>query len=136
MKNYLIIATLLSVILLSCGKEPIPVAPCYNIDRLVNSWSNSFEEENQNPKIKIYRNSNHHTLLPSRFREIIEFFADGQCRFLTLAPNDGHYYIEGKWSYSDKEMNIIQITDSSGFIHKRFLILELKPDVLKLQMLN
>ena len=50
--------------------------------------------------------------------------------------NDAHYFQNGKWSFVNREKNIIEILDSSGAAYKKFQVIELKQDLLKFVGVN
>lgn len=103
---------------------------------MTKSWTNSYEEEDINRSPQIYRPSDYKEYPSSRYREQLTFNNDSNCKYLVLDPADAHYIKSGKWSMIDREKNIINILDSSGAVYKKFQIVELKQDLLKLVFVN
>ncbi len=65
-----------------------------------NCWIASPEEDSGDNSIsETYRPCNYKDSKPSMFRYKIEFFKNGKCKWLQLAANDAHYFIDGVWFY-------------------------------------
>jgi hypothetical protein len=94
-------------------------------------WTNSREEANQTSTF-IYRPCDYKTFPPSRFRDRIEFEENGKCSYLYLAPTDGHYMVQGEWTY-DKSKQVITIKDKSGHIAYNFKAISVDYYLLKLE---
>ena len=123
--------------LIACKGESDFVPSKINSAYLYNSWTNSFEEQkNANEMIQIFRPNNYTEFPASRYREIITFRKDGSCTFFILDPADAHHFENGQWKFLDRENNIIGILKSSDKVYKKFQILELKSDLLKILLIN
>jgi len=94
-------------------------------------WTNSREEATQS-SIFIYRPCDYKTFPPSRFRDRIEFEENGKCSYLYLAPNDGHYMVQGEWKY-DKLKQLLIIKDKSGRIVYNFKVISIENELLKME---
>ena len=136
MKTVKSVLLILVVIFVSCKEKSNPVSSDVDFTYFTTSWTNSFEEETINHEIEIFRPSNYKEFPKSRYREGLIFAQDSNCSYLVLAPNDGHYFQNGKWSFVNREKNIVQILDTSGAAYKKFQIVELKQDLLKLIIVN
>ncbi len=103
----------------------------FDISAIHKCWTNSREEEKQS-SVSIYRPCDYKIFPASRFRDRIEFEENGKCSRLFLAPNDGHYMIQGEWTYN-KLKQIITIKDQSGQIAYHFKVISLNKDVMKIE---
>ena len=99
-------------------------------------WTSSYEEQTVNDLTQIFRPRDYKEFPLSRYREQLKFTQDSNCSYLVLAPNDAHYFQNGKWSFVNREKNIIEILDSSGAAYKKFQVIELKQDLLKFVGVN
>ncbi len=123
--------------LIACKGESNFNTPKIDSAYLYKSWTNSFEEQkNLNEMIQIFRPNNYKEFPASRYREIITFRKDGGCTFLILDPADAHHFENGQWKFLDRENKIIGILNSSDKVYKKFQILELKNDLLKILLVN
>ena len=136
MKTVKSVLIILAVIFVSCKEKTNPVSSDVDFSYFTTSWTNSYEEETINHETEIFRPSNYKEFPLSRYREKLTFAQDSNCSYLVLAPNDGHYFKNGKWSFENRENNIVQILDTSGVAYKKFQIVELKQDLLKLIVIN
>ena len=136
MKKYLIILAILNVVLFTQCKQESEIEPkqmeLYDLDAIKGRWRHSYEE-NENA-YSVYRPSNYKKFPPSRFRQYFDFKDNNLCFFWVLASDDGHYEEEGVWTY-DESTNTITIMMETVPIYK-FIILELKEDILKLKMMS
>ncbi|MDO8548800.1 MAG: hypothetical protein Q7S39_01430 [Ignavibacteria bacterium] len=123
-------------ILISCNEKSNPIASNVDFSYLYVNWVHAYEEENINDSIKIFRPNDYKTFPPSRYREMLSFKQDSSCVYLVLAPNDAHYFQNGRWSLINKEKNIIKILDSSNTVYKKFQIIELKQNILKIILVD
>lgn len=104
-----------------------------NLSEIYKCWKNSREEYNQNSSSFIYRPCEYKTFPPSRFREQFEFEENGKCSWLQLAPNDGHFMVQGEWIYN-KEKHVLLINNKSGKIIYYFKLNSLSKDLMKLEV--
>jgi hypothetical protein len=106
-------------------------------DVFFNCWSASYEEDDQTGanKEKTYRPCDYKQFKPSMYRQNITFHKDGKCTYLAFAPNDAHYFEEGKWT-SDKKGKLITVTKPDGKVAYKIKIDSLKKDLMKLQYLE
>jgi hypothetical protein len=136
MKTVKSVLLMLVVIFVSCKEKSNPVSSTVDYSYFTTSWTNSYEEETINHETEIFRPSNYKEFPLSRYREKLTFTQDSNCRYLVLAPNDAHYFLNGKWSFVNRDEDIVQILDSSGAVYKKFHIVELHQDLLKLIIVN
>lgn len=129
-KFILITIVLASIILTSCATKS-KVRP---IALLEKSWTQSSEDKISDD-IEIYRPSDSKDFPTSRYRQILEFEDNDVCKYLVLAPNDGHYMETGNWEFDDKT-NIIKISNSDSEMIYEFEMMELTQDILKLKVKN
>lgn len=129
MKKYLFL--FLSFILISCQENSNPITPGTEIENLFKSWTNSFEVQGTNSKVRIFRPSDYKEFPLSRYREVLIFEKDNTCSYLVVAPTDGLYFEKGKWSVIEMKENIFAIFDSTQKLYKKFQIVELRSDLLK-----
>ena len=134
MLKYIFILFLL--VLFSCKDKSDPVEADIEIDNLYNSWTNSWEEQTSGDSTKIFRPSNYKEFAISRYREVLIFNQNNTCSYLVLAPNDAHYFQNGRLTLVDQEKNIFAILDSTEQVYKKFQITELKKDLLKYILVN
>jgi hypothetical protein len=135
MKKIIKYLLLLSIVLVSCKESSNPVDLEVDYNYFYNSWKHSFEEQTTNDNIKIFRPSDYKDFQASWYRETLVFHPDNRCNYLFLAPNDAHYFLNGKWYSDDQEKNIVTIYDSTNTRYKKFHIIELKRDVLRFSVL-
>ena len=125
----------LPLVLISCNDESNTVTSVWDYGYLTASWTNSYEEETASNSTKIFRLSNYRDFPSSRYREMLIFSQDGNCSYLVLASNDGHYLEYGKWIIVDYDKHIIEILKPSGAHYKNFQVVELSKDLLKIVMI-
>jgi len=77
---------------------------------LLREWKHSREEERDS--IVIYRPSSSRYFPPTRFRETIEFFKDGEFKYLNIGAGDAHYFMYGAWALSKTDSSIIMLVYS------------------------
>jgi hypothetical protein len=97
---------------------------------LCQSWVHFFEEQTTNDSVQIYHSKEFKDVRPSRFRMQYTFHEDGQCDWLFLAPDDGHYFKKGNWNVS-KENNILEIVKDGK--PEKYKITKLTSDTLYLK---
>ena len=136
MKMVKIVFILFTIILFSCKEKSNTVAADIEINNLYNSWTNSWEEQISGDSTKIFRPSNYKEFPASWYREVLIFNENSTCSYLVLAPNDAHYFQNGKLTIVDQGKNIFAILDSTERVYKKFQITELKKDLLKYILVN
>jgi hypothetical protein len=63
-------------------------------------WTASFEEDAESANVfETYRPCDFKNFKVAMFRRRMEFFKNGKCKWLQLAANDAHYFIECVWIY-------------------------------------
>jgi hypothetical protein len=97
-------------------------------------WKAAYEENNEKAKTNVFRPCTY-TFRPSMFRLEIEFFANGNCKYLQVGAADLHYYIDGKWS-CDKKTKTITIKDDKDKVAYKYKIKGIKKEKLTFVMLN
>lgn len=113
-------------------------------DLLIGSWTNSFEEQEPESGILIYRPTEFKEYSPSWYRNTFSLNSDSTCDYLVLAANDGHFFEKGTWNY-DEKTNILTITytqremaphiPKEEVVHK-YEIMELGENILKLKVIQ
>ena len=101
--------------------------------RLCRQWVHSFEEQ-KTDKDQIYRPVNFKTFPLSRFRMHYKFSINGECEWLSLAPDDAQRLKTGKWSVDPDDKAILRITTEGTTVSYR--VIELKKDILRLRRLE
>lgn len=100
----------------------------YSIKDIYGTWINSREEEND--IIKIYRPDNYKKFPPTRFRDKIIFYENGECEYLMLEPNDGQRYLNFRWRLLKENPNFIYLYNQMGAKHKSLRIEKLSNNLL------
>jgi hypothetical protein len=122
------------ILFASCKNKSNPTVPGQDYSSLVQSWTNSIEE--QTDSIQVYRPSNYKQYPTVRFREVFEFSKDSTCSYLVLSPTDAQYMQSGRWSILSTDNKVIAIFDSSQRMYTKFQLVELNQDLLKFVYLN
>ena len=103
--------------LFSQGKAVMP-------DAFYQCWAASYEEDNDAVTVsKTYRPCNYKEFKPGMYRHRVEFFRDGKCKWLRMAANDAHYFVDAKWIY---RKGIITVKDDKELVVFKFRIKNLK----------
>ena len=118
----------------SCKEESNPTEPGRDYSDLIQSWTNSFEE--QVDSIQVYRPSDYRQYAIARFRGKYEFLKDGTCNYLVLSPTDAHYMQIGRWTVISRVENVIGVFDSTGAVYRKMRIVELQQDLLRFVYIN
>ncbi|WKV13771.1 hypothetical protein [Marivirga harenae] len=119
MKNVPIIFLILVLTLSACGdKENISLQKC---------WSLAERGET----IQVFYPCGDDRLTPSWFRDTYRFYSNNKCEYLVLSPVDAHYMQEGLYFY-DVETSILKIENLEGDFIKKYIVVEIGPDHLKL----
>jgi len=80
-------------------------------------WASSYEEDTDAvSRTKTYRPCDYKEFKPSMYRHKIEFFKTGKCKWLKLAANDAHYFVESTWTY--KRGSVIVRDDNKETVFK------------------
>lgn len=111
----------------SCSSEnPESIDPI-----LVECWTHSHEESSGNEPA-IFRPCDFKTFPFSRYRSRFTLRDDGTCDYLVLAPDDGHFVVEGSWSLNAVRDSLIIVDEDSQVLLEK-MIVEVKEDKLILQ---
>ncbi|MEM8908248.1 MAG: hypothetical protein AAGD05_10420, partial [Bacteroidota bacterium] len=95
---------------------------------LIKCWTHAHEEDNAD-QLKIYRPCDYMDFPDSRFRGVYIFKEDGMCQYLTLAPDDAHYFELGQWEYDATSKKLV-IFNSNNLILSTYDVYELETDKL------
>ena len=128
--RFLKILTIIFIIFISTNSfsQNIPITE----KNLFGCWTHSMEESTRNDSnevILVYRPCKFKKFPPLLYRHRIELKDNGQCSWLFLADDDGHYMVNGSWLL-EKETRVIKIHNLNGSIEKQFKIVDLKNDIL------
>ena len=104
-------------------------------DAFYNCWLASYEEDEPNTNIKIYRPCDYKEFKPSMFRQSITYEKNGVCKYLQLSPNDAHYFVEGKWIYNKKK-KVVTIKDDKNKDVFKFKIKKLEKTLMKAEFIE
>ena len=97
---------------------------------LIGCWKFYPEESRFFPGMEVYRPCDYDFLEKlRRFRFTIDFKRNGECKYLTLAPNDGHYMSKGTWAYDAKKRKLT-IFDLNQKLVKNYKISRLENNLL------
>lgn len=121
------------LIFFGCNSAESQITDTIFIEQLEKEWKHSREEETDS--IQIYRPSNYMEFSPSRYRQVYAFADSGYCKYLALAPNDAHYFLDGTWVYNE-ELQTVSISDSLQQVIRSFKIITLTKKLLKLVQLQ
>jgi hypothetical protein len=91
-------------------------------DAFYQCWAASHEEDD-NAFFDTYRPCNYKEFKAGMYRHRVEFFRDGNCKWLRMAANDAHYFVDGKWSYRKGN---ITVKDNKDQVVFKFSIKNLK----------
>jgi|WetSurMetagenome_2_1015567.scaffolds.fasta_scaffold1073858_1 hypothetical protein len=100
--------------------------------KIFGCWTESSEENTKGSKLFIYRPCDYKEFPPSRFRFRMELKNDSKCSWFVLTPNDGHYMVDGTWTYNEetKELKLINKDDKVEF---KFTIVGVEDNMLTLK---
>ena len=118
----------------SCKEKSNPTEPGRDYSYLIQSWTNSFEE--QVDSIQVYRPSHYKQYAVARFRGKYEFLKDGICNYVVLSPTDAHYMEVGRWSILSRDENMVGVFDTAGALYRKMRILELQQEFLRFVYIN
>lgn len=103
-----------------------------NEEALTGCWKHSFEEEEDNLELLMYRPCDFKEYPLSRYRHEMELKGNGTASWLHLAENDAHSMRVGTWTY-DRNTRVLQIFNLSGKSVSMFRVLEVGENILKLE---
>ena len=132
------ILAVLCVVCMNCEKHPSnpPVPVAVSAD-FFQSWTRSYEEEAvPSDGIQIYRPSDSRDFPPARFRNRYVFDRDGTSEWLVLHPTDAHYMEPATWEADADDPMVISIYNPVGTEVVRFEILDLAPDLMRIESLK
>lgn len=117
-----------------CETNPAQPSGDFDIQNLFQSWSNTYEEEQPDALIRLFRSGDPDGFAPSRFRMRYVFSESGDCEWLFLNPIDAHYMKPATWKVAPNDNHVILIYDTDGGLLKNvsFKIIELEKDVLQI----
>lgn len=97
-------------------------------------WAASYEEDAKAANLyETYRPCDQINLAGNLFRKKIEFFKNGKCKWLQMAPNEEHFFIDAVWVY--KRGKII-VRDNAKAILFKFEIEHLVFNRMKIMVKN
>jgi hypothetical protein len=128
MKTLLLALFLVATVSTWGQNTPPPDATKAPLDHslLLQDWVDSYEEAKSGEQIFRPKGSREFPVSPFRMRYV--FSKNGECQWLAMAANDGHFLKDGKWKMDGN----ILIIEKSGRV-EYFKILELTKDLLRLQ---
>lgn len=115
-------------VLLSCSSCTENLSTLEVIAMMSQSWTRSNEEGEG-----IYRPSESKPFQMLRYREVVRFSKDGTCEYLVLHPADAHFFEQGTWSIASGKL--LEIKRPNGSLYKRLEILDIQPDLLRVNTL-
>lgn len=118
---------LVLIVLLSSGKVSCKEDTLNEKNMLIKSWVHSYEEDTDVQMV--YRPIDAREFPPSRYRQVLIFDENNRCRYLVLAPDDGHYFEQGSWYYKETEKTII-IKNAQEEIKYSLKVVRLGSDIL------
>ena len=118
MKNLI----LFTLIFFACGKQDVLLQKC---------WTLAEPGEN----FQIFYPCGDERLRPTRFSPAYEFYADKQCRYKILSPNDSHNFKDGTYNYNVQK-STLDVMNVEGDLVAQFKILEITEEQLKVKVLE
>ncbi len=91
---------------------------------LCNCWMHSREEQESNSDDRIFRPCDYKEFPPSRFRQSYTFNSDGSCKYLFLAPTDGHYNKDATFTFDNESKELVIKKKEGGEMRMQLLTLE------------
>lgn len=128
------IFTFLLIFIYGCEEHPTELSKEFDSQDLLQSWTHSWEEEQENDTIRIYRPSDFKDFPATWFTMKYVFYENGDCEWLYLHPADAHYMKPGKWKISRGDNKVILIYDTADKLKASlsFRIIELEKDILRI----
>jgi len=100
---------------------------------LLGCWTDSREENTQESQYFIFRPCTYKEFPPSRYRLRMELKSDSICSWLVLADNDGHYMVDGIWTFNDTTHELMLYNKGGKAVTLKFIIDEVKDGMLKIK---
>ncbi|MBK9285136.1 MAG: hypothetical protein IPM51_12620 [Sphingobacteriaceae bacterium] len=95
---------------------------------LINCWSRSFEDENQNAKVAAFRNCDYQ-FPPRIYRPTVKLEANGKCQILHIGESDIRSFKEGTWTFSKRKKRVTVI-NGNKVIEMKFRIKKMEKDFI------
>jgi hypothetical protein len=99
---------------------------------LLGCWTSSREENIQGSNVFIFRPCDYIVFPKSWFRSKIVLKDDSICSWLVLAPDDGHYMVDGNWTFNEST-NELKLLTKEGREHWKCIIVEVNDTILKVK---
>jgi hypothetical protein len=117
------------------SEQPTDIVNRESLNYLYQDWQRSYEEETDS--VKIFRPSESRTFPPGYYRENLEFYSNGELKYLYLSPSDAHHFKYGSWeafndddmiriNYSRDKVQLIRIVELDKDIFRFTLVAESK----------
>jgi len=121
--KYFIIITIMCISFQVCGQQ-------ISKSDLLGCWTESREENTQGSNVFIYRPCDYQVFPLSRYRFEMNLKGGSTCSWLVLSPDDGHYMVDGTWTFNE-ETNELILYNTEGKEDSIFIIEEVKDNLLK-----
>lgn len=117
-----------------CESGPVQPSGDFDIQNLFQTWSHSYEEEQPDAAVRLFRSGDPLSFALSRFRMQYVFSENGDCEWLYLHPADAHYMKPAKWKAAPNDSHVILIYDTNGELLENvsFRIIKFEKDVLQI----
>ena len=112
----------------ACKDGKAPTLPP-GAEGLVGCWTDSREENAPGSKSRIYRPCDYKVFPLTWFRFEMDLKADLSCKWLFLAPDDGHFMKDGTWKYDPVDKSL-RIFDLDGGQVEAFVVSAVEQDRL------
>jgi hypothetical protein len=99
---------------------------------LLGCWTESIEENTQGSNVFIYRPCDYKVFPPYRFRFKMDLKSDSKCSWLVLASDDGHYMVDGTWTFNE-ETNELKLYNMEGEEFWKYIIAEVNDTILRIK---
>ena len=99
---------------------------------LLGCWTDSREENTPGSNVWINRPCDYKVFPPLRFRFLMDLKGDSTCSWLHFSEYDGHYMVNGKWSFNE-ETKELRLFDLQGKESLKFTIQESGEEILKIK---
>jgi hypothetical protein len=116
-----------TLVLTLCKKE---VSTSSDNQFLKGCWMHDLESS-ANSENRVYKRCESKKWPAARFRHYIKIQDNGKYTELSLAPNDAHFEVSGKWNLEDK---MLLLTNENKEVNISYEIVEMSNDVLVLKM--
>ena len=116
-----------------CSLMPEPGGSAeIDTEYLTQHWVHSREEEPEGSDLQVYRPDDYKDFPSSWFRMQYIFEEGGDCEWLFLAPDDGHYFKAGTWQLENEDVIVVD----KGERTSRYRVVELTEDLLQMRPLD